>query len=372
MTRTKIRVLHLITELDAGGAQTALLRLLEQTKDSRIQPRVVCLYNENKVVAQQIRQLGISVTGLGMSQSWRVDALWRLYRLLRAEPVDILHCWMFHADILGRLVGRIVGVPAVITSRRSMEVGGARREQIKRWTAWLDDRVVAVCEMARTAEISRTGVAPEKVRTIYNGIDSAPYHVPAARGLQMRQALTIPGDALVVGTVGRLHPVKGHRYLLQAWPTVRQQIPQARLLIVGDGELRDELQRQAHDLGIADRVIFTGTRSDIPDLLATMDLFVLSSLWEGMPNVVLEAMAAGVPVLATAVGGTTEVIVDPTHGALIPPQDPAALATAIIQLLTDSEVRKRMGCAGRERVQEAFSMQRTVAATIALYEELLP
>ncbi|HRW04113.1 MAG TPA: glycosyltransferase, partial [Caldilineaceae bacterium] len=226
MTRTKIRVLHLITELDAGGAQTALLRLLEQTKDSRIQPRVVCLYNENKVVAQQIRQLGISVTGLGMSQSWRVDALWRLYRLLRAEPVDILHCWMFHADILGRLVGRIVGVPAVITSRRSMEVGGARREQIKRWTAWLDDRVVAVCEMARTAEISRTGVAPEKVRTIYNGIDSAPYHVPAARGLQMRQALTIPGDALVVGTVGRLHPVKGHRYLLQAWPTVRQQIPQ--------------------------------------------------------------------------------------------------------------------------------------------------
>jgi len=379
MQLATIRVVHLITELDAGGAQTALLRLLEQcTRDQvdQVQPRVVCLYvvclyNEDKIVAQQIRQLGIPVVGLRMHKGWRVDALWRLYRLIRSQPIDILHCWMFHADIMGRLVGKIANVPVVIGSRRSIAIGGARREQLKRWTAMLDDHVIAVCEMARAAEITRTGAAPEKVTTIYNGIDSMPYNISLERAQQMRQMLGILEDALVVGTVGRLHPVKGYRYLLQAWPAIQQRVPRAKLLIIGDGELRADLEEQAHDLQIAEQLIFTGTRRDIPELLATMDLFILPSLWEGMPNVILEAMAAGVPVLATEVGGTTEIIVDPAYGQLIPPKDPDALATAAIALLVDDKRRQQMARAGQQLVKEEFSIQRTASATLSLYEKLL-
>ncbi len=367
-----VKVLHLITELSSGGAQSALLRLLKGLDRTRFTPSVVCLYNGDDVVAQQIRALGIAVTDLQMRGKQQLGAFGQLYRLLRQQRPAILHTWMFHANFPGRIVGRLAGVPIIITSRRNVEIGGANRDRLQRWTAGLDDRVIAVCELARQAEIERAGARPAKVVTIYNGLELAefPQATPETRQAT-RQTLGIAEDVLLLGSVGRLHRQKGFTHLLAALPTIKAQFPQVKLLLVGDGELCDALEAQTAELGLQESVIFTGTRTDVPTLLTALDLFVLPSLWEGLPNVILEAMAVGLPVVATAVGGTPELVVDGSTGCLVPPSNPAALAKAIGDLLAQPAQRQQMGAAGRVRVEQQFTIQRMVQATEALYGRLL-
>jgi glycosyltransferase involved in cell wall biosynthesis len=279
---------------------------------------------------------------------------------------------MFHANLPGRVLGRLAGVPIIITSRRNENIGGAMRERFNRWTAHLDDRVVAVCELARQAEIERAGVAFEHVVTIYNGVDVTQFPVASVQATaQARRAIGMPFKVPLVGSVGRLHPQKGFSDLLTAFVQVRQRIPSAQLFVAGDGELREGLEAQARSLGMAEAVTFTGVRADVPKILAALDLFVLPSLWEGMPNAVLEAMAAGLPVVATAVGGTPEVVMDGVTGLLVPPQDPSALAQAIERLLRDPDLRRTMGRAGRRRVEQHFDVRETVRQVEDLYETLL-
>lgn len=367
-----IPFLHLITELDTGGAQKALARLLAHLDRTRFTPHVACLYNSDKAVAQEIRALGVPVTDLGMTAKWRWDAFWRLYRLLRRERPTILHSWMFHANVPGRVIGRLAGVPIIITSRRNVEIGGEMRERLLRWTAGLDDKVIAVCELARRAQIERTHAAPQNVVTVHNGLDVAEFGTlnPEARATT-REAFGIPPTAPLVGSVGRLHPQKDFATLLKAMVCVRDRLPDAHLLLVGDGDLKPELVSQARSLELAQTVTFAGHRTDIPEILSAVDLLVLPSLWEGLPNALLEAMAAGLPVVATAVGGTPEVVVDGVTGFLVPPRDPQALADAILRLLRDPELRQRMGEAGRARVAAHFSIEQMVHKTEALYEQLL-
>jgi sugar transferase (PEP-CTERM/EpsH1 system associated) len=367
-----VNVLHLITELDTGGAQTALLRLLTGLDRDRFSSTVACLYNGDGAVAQRIRALGVPVTDLGMTAKWRWDALWRLCRLLRREHPTILHTWMFHANFAGRIVGRLARVPIVVTSRRNVNIGGTLREFLNRWTARLADRVIAVCEMARQAEIERARVSPDKVVTIHNGVDTREFVALDARAAtRARRAFGIPAGAPLVGAAGRLHRQKGFADLITALAQVRERFPAVRLLLVGDGELRGDLEAHAQALGLSEVVVFAGLRTDIPEILAGLDLFALPSLWEGLPNVVLEAMAAGLPVAATAVGGTPEIVVDGVTGILVPPQDPEVLAQAITRLLGDPGLRHRMGQAGQERVAQRFTVERMVEQTERLYERLL-
>jgi glycosyltransferase involved in cell wall biosynthesis len=279
---------------------------------------------------------------------------------------------MFHANIPGRVVGRLAGVPIILTSRRNVNIGGGQRELLSRLTSGMDDLVIAVCELARQAEIERAGVSPEKVVTVYNGLDAAEFAgVDQERAALVRQGLAIPRGTPVVAAVGRLHPQKDFPTLLRAMARVHEAVPGARLLVVGDGMLRGDLEAQARSLELSSSVVFTGQRADVPELLNAVDLFALSSLWEGLPNVVLEAMAAGLPVVGTRVGGVPEVVVDGVTGILVPPRDPEALASGIAQLLSDSELSQRMGDAGRARVVEQYSVERMVRETEVLYEGLL-
>jgi glycosyltransferase involved in cell wall biosynthesis len=283
-----------------------------------------------------------------------------------------LHTWMIHANVIGRVLGRMAGVPIIITSRRNVNIGGSVREYINRWTAGLGDRAIAVCELARQVEIEQTGVSPDKVVTIHNGIDVGKFSYPGPQSpAQVRDSFGIPKGVPLVGTVGRFRPQKGLADLLAAMVQVRHLIPSARLLLVGGGELLDDLETKALSSGLGTAVTFAGMRSDVPKILAALDVFVSSSLWEGMPNAILEAMAAGLPVVATAVGGTPEVVEDGVTGLLVPPGDPKALAEAIACLLQDIDLRQQMGQAGRGRVTQHFSIERMVERTQTLYEQLL-
>ncbi len=367
-----ISILYLITELNViGGAEKLMPRLLSHLDRKRFFPTVVCLHGGDGPVADEIRALGIPIVDLGMTAKWRLDALRGLYLLLRRERPSILHASLFHANIAARVLGRAAGVPVIITWRHGVEIGGTLRESINRWTSRLDDKVVATCNLVRQIEVEHARVPPDKVTTIYNGIDMKDFPSNPGAAAIVRQTFDVQPDSLLIGTIGRLHRAKGLPDLLSAMVRVQEYDPEARLLLVGGGELREELETQAETLGLSNAVIFAGIRNNIPEILGALDLFVLPSLWEGLPLVLLEAMAAGLPVVATAVGGTPEVVVDGVTGLLVPPHDPQSLAQAIIRLLGDPDLRRRMGQAGRERVERHFTVERMVRETESLYEMLL-
>ena len=360
-----VQALHLITELNIGGAEKGLARLLAYLDRDRFAPTVVCLYGGDGPVADEIRALGIPVTDLGMPAKWRWDALWRLYRLLHRERPVILHTWMFHANIPGRVLGRLAGVPIVISSERTMAMESRLRCWLNRITDALTDRVVCVSQRVADFVVRQVGIPRRKTVVIPNGIDVRNFeHLPIKQ--QARAALGLPFDQVLIGTVARLDPVKRLDVLLQAM----KSLSDVYAIIVGDGPERARLGAMRKRLGL-DRVHFVGQQGDVRPWLAALDVFVLSSDWEGMPNAVLEAMAAGLPVVATTVGGMPEVVVDGVTGLLIPPRDPQALAQAINVLLVDPERRYEMGQTGRERVRQHFTVEHMVEETESLYEQLL-
>jgi len=366
------RIIHLITDLSTGGAQTALLRLLTASDRNQYNHTVVCFYNGNSIIAKEIKKLNIQVVDLGMTHKGRIDVFFRFNRLLQNEQPIVLHTWLFHANLTGRLIGRLNNVPIIITSRRNINIGGKWRELLNRLTSGLDDKVIAVCEAVRQAEIVSSKIPAEKVVTIYNGINPLPF-TPASidTSRKIRNGLGIRDDELVLGAIGRLEPQKGFFDLISSLAHIKAKFNSVRLLIVGEGELRDTLELQINNHNLSGTIKFTGLRNDVPEILTALDVFVSPSLWEGLPNVILEAMAAGKPVVATSVGGTPEAIVDGETGLLIPPRNPEALASAIIRLLKNPELRTKMGRAGKERVLKQFSILRMVTKTQQLYKELM-
>jgi glycosyltransferase involved in cell wall biosynthesis len=228
--------------------------------------------------------------------------------------------------------------------------------------------MVAVAEDVRRFLADRIGVPREKLRTIYNGID-VKTACCADDGVRVRHELGIPERTPVLGTIANLYPVKGHTFLLKAAAEVARAVPLAVWLLAGRGRLLGELEDEARRLGIADQVRFLGFRDDAAALLQAVNVFILPSLSEGLPVAVLEAMAAGKPVVATDVGGNREVIVDGQTGFLVPPRDAGALAARTITLLTDKSLADRYGAEGQARVREEFSLERMVSAYEELYAE---
>jgi glycosyltransferase involved in cell wall biosynthesis len=362
-------IIHLITELDRGGAQTALYRLLAHGDRQRYAPRVLCLYNGDKVVAQQIRQLGIPVTDLGMTAQWRLDAFGRLVRILRQERPFILHTWMFHANIPGRILGRLAGVPAIISAERTMGQEGRFRRWLNRLTGNLPDNIICVSQQVADFAAQEIGLPPGKLTVIRNGIDIAQFaNLPDQQ--TARAEFGLPSQGRIIAAVGRPRPVKGFAYLLDAFAQIAAAYPDLYLVFVGDGPDKRPLQTAAQQLSAANRVLFLGDQQEIPRLLAGVDMLVLPSLWEGLPNVVLEAMATGLPVVGTAVGGTPELITHNETGLLVPPRDPAALAAAIRQLLDHPEQAAQMGRNGRQCAATQFTIEGMVERTETLYEKI--
>lgn len=364
------KVLHFITELSIGGAQVALRRLLANLDRERFDPVVACLYNGDGAVARQIRDLAIPVHDLGMSGQTRLDAFWRFYRLLLRERPHILHTWMFHANVPGRIIGRMAGVPYIISAERTMGQEDRWRRRLNGATAPLADRVLCVSQEMAHFAAQAIGIAAAKLVVIPNGVDPADFADLPDRN-RARAAYGLPATASIIGAIGRPRPVKGFNFLLDAFARLAADFPEAHLLFAGDGPDRTKLDVQAARFNLSERVTFLGDQADIPGLLPALDVLAVPSLHEGMPNVALEAMAAGLPVVASAVGGIPEVVTHGVTGLLVAPSDPVALAEALGEVLGNSSMAGAMGQAGRERVRSQFSLAKTVACTEALYGQLL-
>jgi glycosyltransferase involved in cell wall biosynthesis len=296
----------------------------------------------------------------------------RLIRLLRREKVDILHTHMYSASRFGRIAGLIAGVPVMIATDHG-------HDPWKRWWHVAFDRVmlrytdlrIGVSQDVADAIRAYENPSPEKLAIIPNGVDPARFEVPETERARVRAELGIAEGVPLVGAVGRLVEEKAFHVLIEAISKLAVTSPGVRLVLVGDGPLRAELERCADDLGVSERVIFAGMRMDVPSVLAALDVFAMSSKSEGLPVVLLEAMAAGKPIAATKVGGIPEVAADHEEALLVAPNNPSELARAIGELMADHTLADRLGKQARAKVVAHYSVAASVGKLEEVYRDLL-
>lgn len=369
MTARRIRVAYLIDRLQRAGAQAHLGQLVSRLDRGGFEPEVLCLLAGGPV-ADEMRSRGVSVEVLGLGRLYgprAVAELFRLARRLRERRIDVLHTYLVSANIYGAIAARMARVP-VITSRR--DIGFSRNWRLRlveeRLINPLVHRVVAVSPAV--AELTRRehGIPPGRLVTIENGVDVLVWRPEGQPRAEARRELGLRDDEVAVGVIGHLSPVKGHADFLEAAARVSAQAPPTRFVLVGDGPLRSELHALAASLGLGDRVVFAGTRADMPRVLSALDVVAVPSHSEGMSNALLEAMAMALPVVATRVGGNPDVVRDGETGRLVAPRNPAELARVLLELVMDRTARDSLGRAARRYVASNLSL----SGMVARYEEL--
>ncbi|QEH32009.1 GalNAc-alpha-(1-_4)-GalNAc-alpha-(1-_3)-diNAcBac-PP-undecaprenol alpha-1,4-N-acetyl-D-galactosaminyltransferase [Aquisphaera giovannonii] len=364
-----LKVLQLIPTLDRSGAEKQMVLLARGLPRDRFSVEVATL-TRGGPLAGELGEAGIPVTDIG--KRWKVDplALGRLTRHMKARRFDVVQTWIFAANAYGRIAARRAGVPVVVTSEMAVDLWKGKVEKAvdRRLATWCD-RLVGNSR-AVVGYYRGLGVPDDRLAMIYSGIaiEEPPAHAgdPAAT----RAEFGIAADAPLVLFAGRLAEQKRVDDLLKAVDLLQHVQPDLRTILVGDGPLRGPLEATARAYDLAGKAFFLGHRDDVPRLMAAADLVVLPSSYEGLPNVVLEAMLHRKPVVATAAPGTTEVVADGETGVLVPIGDPPLLARAIRDLVRDPARRRRLGEAGRARVESHFRAEAMVDAFARLYEGL--
>lgn len=363
---------YLLPDVKLGGSEKHVIRLASGLRKRGYQAGITCFFQEGSL-ASEVRDEGIPLVCLKAPGGWGPAASLRLFEWLRSNPVDILHTYLFGFHLFAGLPARLAGVPVILSSRR----GRAVTHWQKRRERWLDhlgnlfvDRVVCCSRESAQWTLEHEKIQPDKVVTIHNGIDES-WFSPRPPSLAIRRQIGIPDDALLVGTVANFSPEKGYPDLIAAAASVLKINPRTWFLLVGAGPLQEEIRRRAGSIPEHGRIVFAGYRSDVGDLVNAMDIFVLASVIEGFPNVLLESMAMARPVVATRVGGIPELIDSGENGLLVPPRDAEALAQAILSLIADRDRAARMGIQAREKIKKSFSRDRMVDQYEALYLSLL-
>lgn len=387
------KVIHVITRLDRGGsAQNTLLTVLGHDR-SRFEPVVIAgragrwdaqggdqatEENRRRLEAAGVRCHFVPTLTREVHPVKDVIALIQLIGLLRREQPAIVHTHTSKAGVLGRLAAKIAGVPVIIhTPHGHVFYGHFGRLaswvflQIERLLAQITTRLIALTEAERDEHLVRRVGRADCFTVAPSGIDLDRFRRVAGVSGRRPPGIICPPDAIVVGSVGWLTEVKGHRFLIEALARLKPSHPRLHLLIVGSGDLREECEVLARKLGVGDAVQLLGEREDVPDCLAAMDLFVLPSLNEGMGRALVEAMAAGRPVIASRVGGVPAVVEHRRTGLLVPSGDSAALAEAIDELLRRPEWAKELGAAASERMDARYGVAALVRTVERVYETSL-
>ena len=371
MSERRTKVLFVVGNFVAGGAERHLLELWGRMDRERFAIEIACFRREGQF-ADEVQALGWPVHELGVSRriydpsGWR--GLIRLIHLVRDLRPDVIHGYLFGPNLFAVLAGRLCRVPAVLVAKRNVDAFETPRQVrlqsfVHRWAT----HVTAVSESVAETVV-RLGVPRERITVIPNGVDSERFAATSAESARTRLGLN--GGGPIVGSVGCLAARKDYATLLDALALLSARGRAFQVALIGDGPEREALEARARTLGIAERVHFLGERSDVECLLPGLEVFVLSSREEGIPNALLEAMAAGRPAIATAVGGTPEVLRDGDTGWLVPAQAPERLAQALEEALADPGERARRGANAQRYAREALSIDAMAQRHERLYEAL--
>ncbi len=373
-TPNSLRILHVITSLDVGGAQKHLLSLVTGLRWRGHIADVAFFKNPSMTVP--FTKSGATLYDLSARATFSPMLVPKLASILKQGRYDVIHTHLLKADSYGTLAGVLAGTPVRIASKHNDERALLKPSAavVHGLISRLDHRVVVLSDYVGRYVASVGRVDRGRITRVYYGLPPSSAATPEA-GAALRAELGIHPEAPLAATVGRLTEQKGLLYLLEAMALVREQLPEARLLVVGDAqdgreEYKRELLRAQARLKLEEAVLFTGVRDDVPEVMQAIDLFVMASLWEGFGLVFLEAMAAGKPIVATMVSAIPEVVEEGVTGLLVPPRDPKALSGAMVSLLADRERGRAMGRAGLSRLQERFTEERMIDEIEQLYFEL--
>lgn len=383
MSHRRVRLLKCVDGFGVGGTERHVMGLGRGLDPKRFELHLACFKRWGHFLPE-LQAQGYPISEYTIGRLYSPATLWhqvRLARQARRCRFDIVHAYNFYANVFAVPAARLAGVPVVLASIRDTGVYlTPAKKRVQRAICALADRVVVNAEAIRSWLVGE-GFRAERIVVIPNGIDLARF---AGRpdGARVRRELGIPAGAPIVAVLSRLDRLKGLEYFLEAAARIRHRVPEARFLIVGDrmmvrdGQVVHEkayragLEALARRLGLDGRIVFTGFRLDVPELLSEVAVSVLPTLSEGLSNTILESMAAGVPVVATTVGGNPEAVEHRVTGLMVPPRDADSLAAAITALLGSPDLARALGGAARRRVAERFSLGTMVSRTERLYEEL--
>ena len=370
----KTKLLLVIDGLEFGGGERVFLQLAAGLRD-RFEVSVASM--PGGTFEQQVKELGISFYPVDMSRRFSLKPICRIKVIIRKNKIDLVHSQGARADFFARIAGRLAGLPRIFCTI-AMPVEGFDLEPLqKKIYRFIDglteryvERFIVVSDSLKQILIKSRRISAHQIVRIYNGIELDQYH-PDAGYVNLRKGWGIPQNVPLIGAIGRMVWQKGFKYLIEAIPAIVLNVPEAMFLFVGDGPLKKELEDLAESLKVKEKIIFTGFRSDIKDILSAVDLLVVPSLQEGFPMITLEAMAMAKPIVATKIDGITEQITDGVNGILVPPKDPFALAKAAIRVLNDKKLATTIGLSARKRVEQEFSVEKMVAETEKVYLSLL-
>ena len=370
MKNRPISVLLFSNTTVRGGAEEHILTLLRGLDRKLFRLSLVC----PEVLAEKLLPdlpADVELVQLWLDKLTQVAAGFRLAQVLRRRQVDILHSHTFRASLFASPVGWLCRVPVIIETahvREAWRHGWLKGSfVVDRWVGRFVDYYIAVSEANARYLAEEKGLPGRKIVVIWNGIDLTRFNPTHLAPIGIKRSIGFDDSDPLLLVVGRLEPQKGHHVLLDALPAVCQEFPRARLVCIGDGALRGELESKARSLGLEGSVRFLGYQSNVPDWLATADVTVLPSFYEGLPISAIECLAAGKPMVATSVDGTPEVVVNEKTGLTVPPGNAELLAAAIRRLLREPELRQRLGAAGRRWAEEHFSVERQIFKTQELY-----
>lgn len=365
-----MRIVYVIDSLKVGGAEMLLLDMLRTYGDQG--HRLAVAYFTPGPLEREVTALGVPAFRVSRNGLADPTALPRLLGFIRRERPDVVHTHLRKSDLVGQLAAALAGVPVRVSSIHNTDPW-RRKAALSRINRLLNSpcqRVIAVSQEVHDYLLATHAYPPEKLVTIDNGIDLARFDPQRQPPADLAAAWGLDPTAPTIGVIGRLEPQKGHSVLLEAAVRVTRELGEARFLVIGDGPLRTQLEARRSGLGLDGRVIFTGVLRDIPATLAALDLVAFSSLWEGLPVTMLEAMAMARPVVATAVGGIPGVLCDGENGVLVRAGDPEALAHGLLRVLRDPQLARRLGQQAREVVLQHYSAQTMHRRILDLYQGL--
>lgn len=369
MSHTRARVVYLAHTLAVGGAEEMILNLIRYLP-AEYERAVVCIGSPGPI-GQEVEKTGYPFRSLGLQPGLlRPFDLIRLQQFLHDAEPTIVHTFLLTASLYGRFASMLARVPIVIgTEVNIYERKRPLHRLAERWLMQRTDAVVASAGSVRDFYVDQIGADPDKVVVIYNAVDWSQLQTTMSRD-EMRAELGVPLDVPVAGIIARLTEQKAHRVLFDAM-IAKPELSRLHLLAVGDGELRKELQGRVEQLGLSSRVHFAGARRDLGNVLGAIDMFVMPSLWEGLPLSLVLAMGAGLPVIASRVAGIPEVVHDNVSGLLVDPGDVAQLSNAMTRVLQDDTLRVLLSQEARAFVRPRFGVDGYIASVTSLYDRLL-